>query len=198
MAHRPILVAENPYRVYLSAELRRLADDRQAASDFSVLVSPGLPHLRLGDSGRKVRRRLPNGDAVDRFVGGLSERDLEALGVACSAWRVNPVAEKIRQFNKDWEVVSVPVSDLEIDLAESGLHDEFRRLDHRLIALASSPAVLEAAPYATHSVGDAVEFQVVLAIPHLIRYRIFDGVHRAIQLARNGATDLSICIPTAG
>lgn len=36
---------------------------------------------------------------------------------------------------------------------------------------------------------------MTLAVPHPVRLRIFDGIHRAIQLVSNGEETLQVCAP---
>lgn len=96
-----------------------------------------------------------------------------------------------------WSIRSVPLDELEVDQAEptAELARAFAQHQYRLVDIASDPFILGQPPYCEHQPGEQVGLPIALAIPHPVRLRIFDGIHRAIQLARNGQSEIDVGAP---
>lgn len=192
-------VEVDPYRIYLQGELARLRAPEVAREFYEAAGAMFRPRWRLGNSGRKIRRRLPDQAAVDAFVENVSPADARELGEICSRWRDNSVADKIERAGRaHWTIRTVPTDDVEVDQAESTavLSAAFALHDYRLVPIARDTVVLAQPPYSEHQTGELVAQRVLLAIAHPERLRIFDGIHRAIQLVRNGERQLEICAPS--
>jgi hypothetical protein len=188
--------AADPYGIYLRGELARLRDP-ETASDFLSNARSGLPPgWTLGASGREISALLPTQGHVDEFVARLSRNDARQLTEICSRWRNNSVADKIAAAGDvRWSIQAVPAMELEVDQAEPALGSAFTAHDYRLVDIARDSFILSQPPYSEHQVSDRVEFPLTLAVPHPVRLRIFDGIHRAIQLVRNGETQIEVCAP---
>jgi hypothetical protein len=190
--------AVDPYRIYLRGELARLRDPDSATDFLNKARSSLSPGWTLGASGREISGLLPTQGHVDGFVARLSRKDARQLTEVCSRWRNNSVAGKIAAAGEvPWSIRAVPAVELEVDQAEptAELARAFALHQYLLAEIARDPFILSRAPYSEHRAGDPVELPLTLAVPHPVRLRIFDGIHRAIQLVRNGEETLQVCAP---
>jgi hypothetical protein len=81
-----------------------------------------------------------------------------------------------------------------VSRAERGLWEAFERDGWRLTEIARDPAVLGAEPYRAFSPRREIAFRVCLARAEGEAYRVIDGIHRAIQMARNGDKGIPLCV----
>jgi hypothetical protein len=164
-----------------------------------VDIQAGTCHgalVRLPDSGESIAALLGSPEQVATYVKSLSDDDLVALTWCLSSWRKNPVGAQLTRSQKT-ESREISVRRILLNEAECDLHSAWRRLGGRLTEIAADPEVLAHPEYARRRVGDCIEYPICLAHPvsggHGL-YRVVDGVHRAIQLARNGAESLTLCV----
>lgn len=183
------------YRTYLRAELAKLGNLGDAAA---FLASGGWPrpHPSLPTSVDDLSRQFEKQGQVDAFVATLNHDDLVELTSCCSRWRNNSVARDLspRQVT---EFVDAPVEAILLNPAEPRLDEAFRRNAWGLVATAHDPEVLDAPEYRRYSAGEPVAFPICLAKPDPTTpgaFRVIDGMHRAIQLARNGEERIPLCV----
>jgi hypothetical protein len=183
------------YRVYLTAELGKLRHVG-AAADFINAVGPAaLAELGLPPKPEDLSARLSDHDSVVAFVGSLSDDSLVSLVEACDArWRRNGVSATLR-LGSGWAIRSVDIGSVDVQQAEPSLGDFFRSHRSRLVDIAADARLLEHCPYSGWTKGEAVPYPVVLGLNRGGRMRLFDGIHRAIQLAINGETTVQVCSP---
>jgi hypothetical protein len=55
-----------------------------------------------------------------------------------------------------------------------------------------NPELLTEPAYGDHAAGEDVDHPILLALRRDGHYLVFDGVHRAVQLVRNGETTLGL------
>lgn len=176
------------YRLYLRAELGKLRDPRDAAAFLArSICRPAGSVVSLADW-------FSTQALVDTYVQGLSDHELVELVDCCEAWRGNGVAAKLRGGQLRG-VFEVPTSAILLRQAEPDLGLAFARLGWRLDAIARAPEVLEADAYRRHAASEPVIFRTCLSDPADGGfYRLFDGMHRAIQMARNGERAISVAV----
>lgn len=129
---------------------------------------------------------------MDALVEALSDAALVAL-TDCYLWRNNGVPGKLRR-SRTVEFRTVAVSDVTLSDAESELKPVFRELSRSLERIATDPRVLAADPYSTAK--RHVDYPVLLAEPDPEapgRWRVLDGIHRAVQLYWNGDREIALC-----
>lgn len=183
-----------PYRVYLRGELGKLrgtgdATDFLAAVDESLLDRCELPKDVTGLSSRFHDQSL-----VDAFVAELTPDLAAELADRCSRdWRRNPVADKLAR-GRGWRFESVPVREVFVVRAERALYGLFARHGYRLWEIVQDPVLLTEHAYGDHVAGEDVAYPTLLALRGDGHYHVFDGVHRAVQLVRNGQTTLDLCV----
>jgi hypothetical protein len=175
------------FHTYLRADLGHLRHPENAEQ---LLLECGLPA-----DAAALSRQLHDQAAVDAYVLALSDENARKLARACSEdWRRNDVFEKLQAWSA-WSETDVPVGMIELQQAEEALGAVFRENKYVLTRVAADARVLATRPYADHPTGDAVAFPTCLAMKQRSTYRIFDGIHRAIQLVVNGEQAIRLCYP---
>ena len=182
------------YVTYLRAELSKLGHDGDAAAFLAkggcaeVASVPGSVEGLVAAFGSQPQ--------VDEFVLGLGDADLVALTGCCGRWRNNNIAHDLRP-GQAVETIDVDVDRILLRQAEPRLRSDFVRLGWRLVAIAEDPNVLEQPEYRSHSPGDVVDVPICIAKPEPGApgaLRIIDGIHRAIQMCRNGQESIRLCV----
>jgi len=183
-----------PYRVYLRGELGKLrytgdATDFLAAVDDGLLDRCELPKDVAGITSRFQRQSL-----VDGYVAELAPHLAAELADRCSRdWRRNSVADKLAR-GRAWRFESVPDRQVLVVQAERALYGLFTRHGYRLWEIVQDPELLTEPAYGDHAAGEDVDYPILLALRLDGHYLVFDGVHRAVQLVRNGETTLALCV----
>lgn len=125
----------------------------------------------------------------------MTDANAVALADECSIWRNNDVRVKLRQ-GKTWATRPIPITELDVQQAESRHGQIWARNRYSLVALVADEELRQLEPYSRYGAGQEVAFPIVLALLRDGRYRIFDGVHRAYQLVLNGKAEIEVCAPT--
>jgi hypothetical protein len=183
------------YRTYLRAELGKLGcvDDGR---DFLALASCCLQAFGLRSDPDWLASAFASQDQVDAYVARLSPQALEELTTCCDRWRNNNIANALSP-RQGYDLIDVAVENILLSQAEPALGDLFRRHAYRLGAIASDPELLAAAPYSSHRPREEVRFRRCLARLEpggTGTYRMFDGMHRAVQMVRNGEAQMPLCV----
>lgn len=182
------------YRVYLLAELGKLRELGDAEVLLGRIDGADLAALGLAINPDALAAQFRDQAMVAAYVDGLGGDDAVTLTGLCSRARRNDVAARLAEAER-WEMVRTPADDVEIAQAEPSLADLWRLHGYRLSAIARDPDVLSSRPYSERRANGRPAYDVLLASRRGDRYRIFDGVHRAIQLVRNGEQALTLCVP---
>lgn len=183
------------YRTYLKAELAKLRniDDGRA---FAGKAGPCLRTFGLAHDTRSWTVMFATQRLVNDYVEGLGSSALVDLTVCCGQWRENRIAEHLSP-RQTVEWIQASVADVLLNEAERSLWGAFARLNSELTTIAQDPEVLGTPPYCLLQPGEQVAFPWCLATPEPGRpgvYRVFDGMHRAIQLFRNGEAHIPLCV----
>lgn len=180
--------------IYLRAELGKLGHEGDAA-DF--LAMGGRKEVAsVPASVEALMEAFASQPQVDEYVLGLGDEDLVALTRCCGRWRGNNIANDLAP-GQSVETIDVAVGRILLRPAEPRLHSDFARLEWRLVQIAEDPRILEQPEYRDHTPGDAVEVPVCIAKPEPSEpgaFRVIDGVHRAIQMLRNGQQTIRLCV----
>jgi hypothetical protein len=185
----------NQFRVYLRGELGKLRNRRDAAAFIVAVESSEL----LGDIGlaadpESLSRQLDSQAAVDELVARLQPETLDALSKCCSnEWRANPDLYEQLTSSDTWTEKNVDVESILLKQAEPRLGQLFAELGYRLTAIAADRRVLSSHPYCLRTPGELVDYPICLAKRSSGTFRVFDGIHRAIQLVRNGQGQIPLC-----
>ena len=176
------------YRTYLRGELGKLANegDGQAFLDRSGFRA-------LGTTASDLVQRFATQQLVDAVVAAMSLPELIAVADACSRWRGNGVADRLRGHGS--YMADVPVGSVYLRPAEGWVTPVFAANGWRLVEIARDPRVLAGEPYRGLEPGRRVEFATLLADEQGSGlFRLIDGMHRAIQLVRNGEQIVRLCV----
>lgn len=189
----------NVFCIYLRGELGKLKHDGDAALFLNRVSSDIRRRCGLPDSVPELTRRLNRQSAVDDFVSGLSNENLRDLAQSCSRdWRNNDVFRTLQDLSP-WCEADVPVAAVRLQQAEKDrLGDLFRENGYELVRVASDRRILDSEPYCYCKPGEPVLFPTCLAKREGNIFRIFDGMHRAIQLVRNGSPSIHVCYSDVG
>lgn len=181
------------FQVYLRAELGKLQHRGDAESFLAGVPSDLVRECGLPPDPDELTQRLPNQDAVDVFVAGLVIGSLLRLAQHCSKeWRKNDVFDKLNGASR-WQEEDVPTQAIRLQQAEPCLGDLFRENDYSLLRIAADQRIMSREPYCHHRPGELVCYGTCLARREGAAFRIFDGMHRAIQLVRNGFGAIRLC-----
>jgi hypothetical protein len=174
------------FRVYLRSELGKLSDIAQAQWFLHSVSSAVLQQCELPIVATELAARLGSQEEVDAFVASLRDDQLRSLTKTCDRdWRKNHVFEKLSK-PRDWVEADVAIDSIDVQQAEHSLCPLFKRHDYHLSLLIKDPALGEHESYKSCGQNRVVAFPVCLALLSNGRYRLFDGIHRAIQMGRNG------------
>ncbi len=130
---------------------------------------------------------------VDEFVANLGDDEAKGLMVDLSRWRDNNVRRYLREARR-WRLEQVPVDLVDIHEAEGDLKPLWHELKSSLVAIASDRRLLKHERYRSLPADKPVAYAELLTVPTGVRYFVFDGVHRAVQLVRGGEIQLSLCV----
>jgi hypothetical protein len=182
------------YKTYLRGELRKLGNPDDAA-DFLSSGQCGVEVVVPPASVEKLNAAFGSQKQVDDFVLRLSDEDLIEVTSCCDEWRGNNISHDLSPW-QDVAVSEVSVGRILLRPAEKRLKPLFGSHGWQLTAIASDPVLLAEPEYARHSPGERVEMPVCIAKPVSPpdTYQIIDGIHRAIQLFRNGEHSISLCV----
>lgn len=184
------------FRVYLRSELGKLSDLSEAESFLRSVSHDVLKTCGLTKVATKLIEALGSQENVDRFVARLGEDELTSLTKTCDHdWRKNHVYDKLVKA-RTWQEAEIPIDSIDVQQAEWELGSLFERNGFRLSRVIADPALATFEPYKSSHVGSVVEFPICMAIQVNRRYRLFDGIHRAIQMARNGSQTIRVLYAT--
>ena len=180
---------------YLNGELGKLKKEDDAAGFITALGTDFLKELQLSIEPAELSRQFSTQEEVSYFVEELSKKNvIKIVELGDRRWRKNGVFKRLNEY-LNWTVHSIAINEVDIQQAEPNLGSLFQDHNNNLVAIATDPTLLEQQPYSNANVGDPVAYQVLLAARWNGRYRVFDGIHRAIQLVRNKEQVLHLCTP---
>lgn len=183
------------YRVYLRAELGKLANVGDGRA-FLEMAGCRVDEFRLVADPVWLAQSFASQRQVDAYVDALADLELAKLTECCGSWRNNGIARKLSRRQTP-RYIDAPVENVLLNQAEPWLGPVFRQHGDRLAAIAQDQRVLGADAYAGHQPGEEVRYRLCLAnpVPNIEGiYRVFDGMHRAIQMVRNGDAQIPLCV----
>jgi hypothetical protein len=185
------------FKVFLTAELLKLRNPDMAAAflggiqdeDRRFLVEHGLT-VRPEDYG------FVDVGAAGEFLGRHSEEGIRILARLMSGARGNYVYSYVMR-HEHWDVVrEIDMSRVSLSPAEAEVSTIFGRGCHKVLLVVTDPELWTVKPYSEWAPEQHVEYPICLATRFSRgRFKIFDGTHRALQLARNGKTTIDLCCP---
>jgi hypothetical protein len=181
------------FKVYLKAELGKLKHRGDARNFLSAGSPELLEKCGLGIELEALVTQLSSQEKVNNLVAGLSDIALRELTRHMDEnCRRNGVFKKLSATDK-WFESEVEVSRVLVQQAEPHLKDLWRECNYELMKVAMHPKVIATEPYCANDRSEPIAFRMCLAKRIGDRYCIFDGVHRAIQLFRNGENTIPLC-----
>ena len=177
----------NQHEVYLKAELGKLKNKGDAESLLSQVSHNELGQLGLALSPEELVAQFLTQGMVDGFIDNMNEEQQVTLAALLSEkWRCNDVYQKLCSHN-EWAEIEAGTADINISYAEKELHELWRQHDFNLVKIANDKRLREFEPYKHYATNAIITFKLCLAVKNPEgRYKIFDGVHRAIQMYFGG------------
>jgi hypothetical protein len=181
------------FQVYLRAELGKLRTLSEAEWFLRSVPAESIGRHNLPNDPAGLVKQLSTQPEVDSFVHGLSEENLRELAKTCDEnWRKNGVYANLTSA-ETWTISEVPVEQVDLQQAEPSLGHVFQRNGFKLCRVAGDAELFTHPPYSGLDLAEPVVYPVCLAKFRRGRYRLFDGVHRAIRLVRGEAKSLTLC-----
>jgi len=182
------------YRIYLLAELGKFTNrgDVDNFFDYFGKENVNLKDFFLDSSFPELQKVFSSLSSINEYLSRLSNEQIKELARLCSECRENGVYRKFEKYEK-WIQKDIDIEMVDLSDAESELKDIFRKFDYKLVDLLEP--IKDKKPYCSFKVGNKVEMKTCLAVSNKDRYKIFDGVHRAYQLALNGEKKINLCVP---
>lgn len=191
-ALHPIDVA---YRIYLRAELAKLRN-RGDAEDFISKASCAPESLGLPRTLDGLTDTFDDQARVDAFVDRLDLAGKRTIAKCCENWRGNALARKLAAASSA-ALFSAPIDRLLVAPAEQEYEYLFARNGWSLVGIAADPELRTLTPYSAFVRGAPVTEARCISEADSRgpdRYRIIDGIHRAIQLVWNDASAIDLCV----
>jgi hypothetical protein len=181
------------FRVYLKSELGRLGN-HGVASCFLRCMSPDLlSAIRMPVEPADLVNSFSAQEQVNRFVDSLANERLKALTRSCDLdWRENGVFEKLSR-HPVWKEDRVPVDLIDVEQAEPDFAYKFERCQFQLKRIAADPEIWTKKPYSEWKLDARIEFPTCLGGLKSGRCKLFDGIHRAILMAKRGEDVIPVC-----
>jgi hypothetical protein len=182
------------YLTYLRAELGKFGNVAEASALLASARCEAA--VWLPATPKDLAKSFRTTEQIDAYLARLSRKQLIGLANCLSNWRRNNVASTLAA-TLSTEYIDVPVASILLSAAEPELHEAFARNAWSLSLIAADPEVLKADAYRDRSPGGIVRVPICLARPERNdpgTFRVVDGMHRAIQLVRNGHVLITLCI----
>lgn len=183
-----------PYKIYLKSELSKLKNK----GDFQDFINGNPPNFFPFRYYENIRRNFYSQNQVDQFVNQLNNEELFELVDHCDKnWRTNNISTDLAKYN-NYKIKKVLIENIYVRQAESGkIGDYFKENRYKLDLIVNDVRILSEEPYCNYWVGYKVALKTCLGINKNYGIKIIDGIHRAIQLCRNGENKISICCLSA-
>lgn len=189
----------NPYEIYLVAELSKLKNTGDVSHLLEKVEPNELKTLRIPYNIDLIKQCFSSKNNVESYVKSLTVTEKKQLTQLLSVkWRNNNVYAKISRFeNHQWKIDRIDIDLIYIGYAEPKLKPLFRKHNMKLTDITNDNELWQNKPYRSWNLNPReVEYLILLAVRQNINeYRVFDGVHRAIGLVKNGNTTLNLCFP---
>jgi len=125
-------------------------------------------------------------ERVNSFVDSLPDEQLKAVTRSCDLdWRKNGVFEKLSRHSV-WKEDRVPVDLIDVKQAERESAYIFERCQFQLKRIAADPDLWTKEPYGEWKLDAPIQFPTCLGEFKSGRCTLFDGIHRAILMAKRG------------
>ncbi len=185
----------DPYFFYLLPELSKLRNPGDVKSLFQKVTMDELQKFNFPKSSEDVITFFSEKDRIIDYLRQLSRKEeLTALLSVC--WRNNDVYSKLSRFDeKEWLTEKVEINSIFIQDAEGTLKSLFNKHNHKLVDIVNDGELWMNEPYRSWS-NHEIKYPVLLAMKfNEDRYKIFDGIHRAIWMVKTGYSQLCLCHP---
>lgn len=181
------------HRIYLKSELGKLKDQGDASWFLKSVSSDVLKMCGMPLGVPAIVNAFSLQKDVNTFVDSLVDAKLKLLTKTCDQeWRKNGVYGKLTN-HLVWEERRVPIDLVDVQQAEPGLAFIFQRHNFRLKDIVGDPELWRNKPYSHFNVAAEIQFPRLLGKHKSGRYKLFDGIHRAISLIQKGEDAILIC-----
>lgn len=180
------------YILYIAPELHKFEELNWTNKFFKQFQdNPCFDEFNLPKDLNEFSQQFSTKEGILGYLNERPEQNVIALsGFLSSTWRNNPGLFNKLTSNSNWEDLAVPLQRILVYPAEPSFHDYFEENEYLLCRILEDRRIMDELPYRNYKEGTSVIFKTLLAVQKDQNYRIFDGVHRAVQLALNGDKEL--------
>lgn len=180
------------YIVYIAPELQKFNDTNWTNKFFEQFQDNNcFEDFDLPKYPDEFIEQFSTEEGIVDYLKGRPKQSVIRLSTFLSSvWRNNTgLLRKLTSFN-NWKDKAVPIEKILVYPAEPSFHDYFEENEYLLCRILEDRRIMDELPYRNYEEGTSVIFKTLLAVQKDQNYRIFDGVHRAVQLALNGDKEL--------
>ncbi|MCI0747612.1 MAG: hypothetical protein L0Y58_19575 [Verrucomicrobia subdivision 3 bacterium] len=182
------------FRIYLKSELSKLGNQGNGCWFLGCVSSEVLNLCGVPANLDDLVEAFHSQERVNTFVDSLADTKLELLTKTCDQeWRKNGIYDELKNHS-DWREERVAIGSVDVRQAEPELPIAaiFKRNAFQLTRIADDPELWTHKPYAEWDLNAPVFFPIFLGRYKSGRWKLFDGIHRAIHLARRGEDTITV------
>ncbi len=172
--------------IYLMPELSKLKNIGDCEKFLKRAKVRDLKHLKISTNADELSKQFHNIDNIKKYLEKLSYYEIVPLTYILSkVWRKNSSYDKIIN-NTIWNEKEVPIENIYLQNAEYSVSHIFKENGYKLINIVNDKELWTHNPYNDYTSQRIIEYPICMAEEiDDSEYVIFDGIHRAIQMAYN-------------
>lgn len=174
------------FYLYLLPELSKLKNEGDAKNFLSKAKARDLKRLNISITPDKLTEQFNTSNKITEYLYSLSYYQIVPLTKLLSKiWRKNKVYDNLINTHK-WEEKDIPINNIYVSFTERSVEHIFKKNKFKLSNIVKDLSLWMYEPYSKLYKGREIEFPICLAKKiDDSTYMIFDGIHRAIQIAFN-------------
>lgn len=190
------MLSSNPFEVYLKAELLKFKKISWAEKFLQEVCNDDIKLFDIPLNAQKISEQFYTIHSVENYLLSQSVLKKEKLVHFLSDWRKNDVYNKIKRYsNFPWIINDVSIKKIILQQTEPELGYIFQKHQFSLEKIIEDSELFKNDPYKNYKANTSLDYSICLAIKRGDQFKIFDGIHRAILIAKNGQQIITLCYP---
>ena len=133
--------------------------------------------------------KFKNLGALEQFVNILKTEQIDQLCEWLSSWRENSIFNNISSGPNSWPIDKVHISDIEIKRVNDRVDPLLKRHDCMLEKISQDDEICTHDEFRSQGNINSKQF---IAIKEGDKFKIIDGIHRAVRLACDGTKEFEL------